>query len=223
MADNPDMGLGVRFYFKAVENPRKSKEAARPIFDNVEYIQIGFPADNKREHHAPADEMHFVPHYHRQMTYAERFPEVYAAFKKDESELVNGTPLSELPALTEAQRAEFKSQKIQTVEQLAALPDTSIKRLGMGARPAVEAAQAYLSRADGTAEIAALRRQIEELKAQTGTPPAAVNIADEFDGMTDDDLKNMLIDAGVEVDGRWGRKRMAEELQNLTAKKTEAA
>lgn len=218
MAENPDMGLGVRFYVKAVEHPRKSKEAGRPIFTDVEYVHIRFPADNKRELHAPAHEMHFVPHHKRQMTYAERFPEVYKAFREDQAEIVQGTPLSELPALTEAQRAEFKAQKIQTVEQLANLPDPAIKRLGMGARVAVEAAQVYLSKAGELGEIARLKAEIEALKAQSKPAKTTKDIADEFEGMTDDDLRNMLADAGVEADGRWGRKRLVSELQALAAK-----
>lgn len=218
MAENPDMGLGVRFYVKAVEHPRKSKEAGRPIFTNVEYVHIRFPADNKRELHAPAHEMHYVSHAHRQMTYAERFPDVYRAFRDDEADLVHGTPLSELPALTEAQRAEYRAQKIQTVEQLANLPDPAIKRLGMGARVAVDAAQAYLKKADGLGEIARLKAEIDALKARMAQPAKAKDIADEFEGMTDDDLRNMLADAGVEADGRWGRKRLVSELQELAAK-----
>lgn len=221
MADNPDLGLGVAFYIKAVENPRKSKAEGRPIYDQKEYVQIRFPADNKRELHAPAHELHYVPHFGRQVTYAERFPEVYKAFKDDDAAFVNGTPLAELPSINEAQRAELKAQRIHTVEQLAQLPDNLIKRMGMGARDMVEAAQAYLTTAKDVSEIAAMRRELEDLRRQVaGKSEPAVN---QYDGLDDEDLRNALADAGVEVDGRWGRKRLVQEIESLAAKKTEAA
>jgi ribosomal protein L12E/L44/L45/RPP1/RPP2 len=222
--ENPDMQLGVAFYAKAVENPRKSAEAGRPIYDNKEYVHIRFPADGKRELHAPAHEVHFVSHAKQQMTYAERFPEVYKAFKDADEDFVHGTPISELPTLTEARRAELRAQKIRTVEQLAGLPDSTLRRMGMGAREMQEQAKAFLDAAKGTAETVELKRRISELEkmlSATAAPPPEKQ-ADQFDGMTDDDLRNVLTDAGVEVDGRWGRKRLAEEINKLAAK-TEAA
>ena len=212
MAENPDLGLGVAFYVKAVENPRKSKEAGRPIFDNKEYVHIRFPADNKRELHAPAHDMHYVTHLKRQMTYAERFPEVYKAFKESGETVVNGTPIAELPSLTEAQRAELRAQKIMTVEQLANLPDATIKRMGMGAREMRNQAEAYLSVASGTAEVAGLKRQIADLQKMLSATPAPMPV-DEFADMSDDDLRNILTDAGKDVDKRWGRKRLIDEIR----------
>jgi hypothetical protein len=225
MADNPDMGLGVAFFVKAVENPRKSKEAGRPVYDNKEFVQIRFPADNKRELSAPAHEMHYVSHYKRQMTYAERFKESYAAFKANNEEFVDGTPIAELPFLSEAQRAELRAQKIRTAEQLAQLPDSAVRRLGMsGIREMRTQAQAFLDRASGTVEVAELRKQVADLQkmlSATAAPPPETG--DEFDGMSDDDLRNILTDAGQEADGRWGRKRLVGEIRDLAAKKTEAA
>lgn len=225
MADQtpPDKGLAVQFSVEAVENPRKSKEAGRPIYDNREKIKIQFPGDNKRVLSAFADEMHYVSHLKQQMTYAERFPEHYAAFKANhEAEYVDGTPLSELPALTEAKRAELRAQNIKTVEQLAALPDASLRSLGMGARDMMTSAQAYLAKAADTGEVAALKRQVEDLKAMVAAQSAPAASADEFDGMEDEDLRNILKGAGAEFDGRWGRGRLISEIQKL-AKAKEAA
>ncbi|SLN74752.1 hypothetical protein ROJ8625_04095 [Roseivivax jejudonensis] len=219
--DNPDMALGVEFFGKAVQNMRQSKDAGRPIFEDREYVRIRFPADNKRELVAPAHEVHYVTHAKAQMTYAERFPAAYEAFKKDaEAELVTGTPLAEMTSLTEAKRAELRAQNVRTVEQLAGLPDSSMRKLGMGSRDLVEAAQAYLKRAEGTSEVAALKARIAELEsAQAPVAPAV----DQFDGMTDDDLRNMLGDAGVQADRRWGRKRLIEEIETLAKAKEDAA
>lgn len=224
MAENPDLGLGVEFYVKAVQNMRKSKEAGRPVHENREYCMIRFPADNKRELHAPAHELHYVGHLKRQMTYAERFPDVYRAFKETGEAVQGGTPIADLPALTEAQRADLRAQKVFTVEQLANLPDASRKRLGMGGMAMVEAAQAYLVAASGTAEVAALKRELEALRAQVNAKPTGPQ-ADEgaYGELTDDDLRNALTDAGVSVDGRWKRKRLIEEIEKLARQKEEAA
>jgi len=222
--NNPDMALAVEFFVKAVENPRLSIEEGRPIFEDREFIRIRFPADNKRELVAPANEMHFVSNQRRQMTYAERFANVYHAFKNSEADFVSGTPLSELPVLTEAKRAELRAQNIKTVEQLAGLTDTGLRKIGMGARDLVVAAQAYLDRAKGTSEVAELKRQLEELKAQMQpAPKVETAFADQFEGLEDDDLKNMIRDAGGSVPrGNASRDTLLAALKAIAEKKEAA-
>jgi len=220
--ENPDMQLGVEFIVRAVQNPRKTKEAGRPIFDDREYVRIRFPADNKRELVAPAHEKHYVAHAKTQMTYAQRFQGAYKAFKDNrDMEFVEGTPLAELTVLTEAKRAELRAQNVKTVEQLAGLPDPAMKRLGMGARDLVKAAQTYLEKAEGMSEVAALKARIAELEA--ASQPAAEEpspLFDEFDGMTDDDLKNMIRDAGGQVPkGRAGRNTLIKVLRDIADQK----
>ncbi|MCU0905633.1 MAG: hypothetical protein MUE83_17460, partial [Tabrizicola sp.] len=63
--NDPDLTLGVEFFMKPVENKAKSKEAGRPIFEDREMVRIAFPGDSKREHVAPAHEMHYVSHHRR--------------------------------------------------------------------------------------------------------------------------------------------------------------
>jgi hypothetical protein len=220
--DNPDMQLGVEFFVKAIENPNKTREAGRPIFDDVEMVRIGFPADNKRVLVAPAHEMHYVPHAKQQMTYAQRFAASYAAFKDENEDFVNGTPLTEAPFLTNALREELKTQKVKTVEQLAGLPDVAIRRLGVGWRERVEQAQAFLKTADSVSEIAALRAELAALKAEKA-PPAPAPIIDQFAGFDDEDLKNMIRDAGGDVPrGNASRAKLIERLQEIAAQKEEA-
>ena len=221
--NDPDLTLGVEFFTKPVEMVAKSKEAGRPIFEDRERVRIAFPGDNKREHVAPADEMHFVSHHRRQMTYAERFAGAYKAFKDANGEYVSGTPLSQLPFLTESRRAEFKAAGIKTAEQLAGLPDVTIKKLGMGTRDFVTQAQAYLKAAAGTAEITAMQAQIDELKALlSGKAVAAAPAADPFEGMERDDLYNMAVDAGLEPRANASRESLKALLLEA-AKKKEAA
>lgn len=228
--ENPDMQLAVEFFSKPIEIPRKSKAEKRPIFEDREYIRIRFPADNKRELVAPAHEMHYVSHLKRQMTYAERFKPNYDAWRADhEAEFIEGTPLSEATFLTEAKRAELRAQNIKTIEQLAGLPTQAMRKLGMGAQGLVQSAQDYLERAKGLSEVDALKARIAELEAGQASKAepkqdASEKVASELEGFGDDELKMMLKDAGVEVDGRWGRQRLEAEMQALAAaKENEAA
>lgn len=220
MSDNPDMTLGVRFYVEAVENPAKSREAGRPIFEDMEFVEIGFPADNKRKLVAPAHEMHYVSHAKQQMTYAERFPAAYAAFKDEIADFVTGTPLSEVAFLTAAKKSELKALGVVTVEQLAGLPDASIRKIGMGAREMVDNAKAFLSKSASSSEVDELKRQLAELQAQlSGQKPEN---SDQFEGFERDDLFNMAQDAGLSPRSNATRESLVAMLSDA-AKKKEAA
>lgn len=204
--ENPDLSLGVEFYSKAVLNPRKTKAEGRPIYDDREYVRIAFPADNKRKLEAPAHEKHYNANAQTQMTYAERFSQVYAAFKEDtDMSAAHGTPLFEMTALTEAKRAELRGMGVKTVEQLAGLPDASMKRLGMGARDLVDSAKAFIDAAKGAAEVQALKDKIAQLEseisngAQGQISDQPRDFSEELASYTDDDIKNMIRDAGGKV------------------------
>ncbi|WP_299830671.1 hypothetical protein [uncultured Roseobacter sp.] len=229
--NDADKQLSVRFWLHAVESHKKSKEAGRPIFDEVEMVSIMAPGNTKTEHTARAQAMHYNANERRQMTYAERFADAYSAFKRGIEEHVQGTPLSEAPFLSVAQKAEMRAKKINTVEQLATMADRNISKMGMGFRAHVDAAKAYLDTATGSAslanEMAELRRQNEELMRRvTGIEnpePGSAAVSSTFESMAEDDLRNMLTDAGVTVDGRWSHKRLVKEAEALAAKESEAA
>lgn len=215
-----DRSLSVQFFLHAKENPRKTKAEGRPIYDEVEMVSIMAPGNTKTEFTARADRMHYDANAQVQRTYAERFREHYEAFKAGLDEHLQGTPLTEVPFLTLGQKAEMRAKKIKTVEQLAEMADRDIRKMGIGFRAHVDAARAYLDKANGTAQLAGemadLRRQIEELTAAKSEPVQALE-GDQFDQMADEDLRNMLSDAGVDVDGRWGRKKLLDKIRSLAA------
>src|SRR4030095_3061226 len=70
----------------------------------------------------------------RQVTYAERFSRQYQQFKAQSAQTKTGTPLAEVPFLTEARRAELRAQNVYTVEQLVAVDGQELKNLGVGGR-----------------------------------------------------------------------------------------
>jgi len=222
--NDEDKKLSVHFFVHPVENPRKSKEAGRPIYDDVEMVSIMAPGNTKTEYTARAHSMHYDSNERKQWTYAERFSDIYDRFKRGMDEQQSGTPLSEVPFLTVSQKAEMNAMKVYTVEQLAGMADRDIRKKGMGFREHVDAAKAYLDTSQGTntlaSEMAELRRELEELRGAKQEPAPQKDEPLEFAGMADEDLANVLKDAGVKVDGRWKRGRLIEEIQNL---QTEAA
>lgn len=226
MEQNPDATLGVEFFVDAVEHPRKTKEAGRPIYVDREMVRIRFPGDNKKEVVAPAHEMHYNSAARQQMTYAERFRGSYEQFKEHGRVIGSGTPLTEAPFLTAAQRKEAGSQNIHTVEQLAGIDDRVLAKLGVGWRDLKAQAEAFLTAADSTSEVAALRKQIEELQAQlvqepqvaTPQPPGS-----EFDDFERDDLFNMAVDAGLSPRQNASRESLVTMLTEAAQKASEAA
>lgn len=208
--------LHIEFYSKPVENRSKSAAEGRPIFEDVEHVKIRHVGDKNRVNVAPAHEkFRMEPSIGRYITYAEAFPRHYEAFKQGEADMGEGTPISELPFLTNAKRAELKALNVHTAEALANLEGTPLQRLGMGARGLKDQAQAYIDKASDSrletklaAENAELRDRMERLEAQLAGADKAIAKFDHngdgkpggskaksvFDDMTVDDLKAFIKD-----------------------------
>jgi hypothetical protein len=158
-------------------NPQKSKEAGRPIFDEIERVSVQHVGDQKTW---PWFNAHERSIYIRgpggegsYKTYAENFYEHYKAFKEGQARAQSGTPVEELPFLSNAKRAELKALNIHTAEALAQLEGTPLTRLGMGGREMKNQAQAYLDRAkEGAmdaklaAQNARLQDELEKMREQ---------------------------------------------------------
>lgn len=225
--EEQDKTLSVRFWLHPRENPAETKRQGRPIYDEVEMVSIMAPGNQKTEFTARADRMHYDSNVGRQWTYAERFPEAYAAFKRGIEDYVQGTPIADAPFLTVGQKAEMKASKIATIEQLAGMTDRDIRAKGAGFRAHVDAAKAYLETTTGasalTADMEELRKQNEALMARLsalegGKKDVPASDEGEFAGFGDDDLRNMLQDAtGEAPDGRLGRKGLIKKLRELQA------
>ena len=222
--ENPDTGLHVEFFTKPVEHPRKSKEEGRPIFEDREMVRIRFPGDNKRELVAPAHEMHYHEPSGGQVTYAERFDRHYEVFQREGVNAMHGTPVDRLPGISGARAQELKAQQVHTVEQLAQMTDQSGKRLGMGWMALREDAKAFLEAAKTTANVDALQARIAELEAMVAAPKPEPVAGDPYRDFTEEDLKNMIKDAGEALPrGNASRATLVAKLQDITAKANEAA
>lgn len=148
-------GIFPRFYMRIIEDPVASREMGRPIHKEVEYVEIRIAGDNKTVINKKVDDEH-----------RRRWPNVYQAFKNQQQIAVEGTPIEEWPAITEARRKDLKALNIFNVEALAELPENGIQRLGMGARELVAKAKAWLDSAKSTSEIQKYAAENEKLNSR---------------------------------------------------------
>jgi hypothetical protein len=243
---NDEKGITPVFEIVAVRNEAKSRAEGRPFFDDVEHVRIHIAGMGKEK--VPVYPAHDVSHYadvltdygqeRRAVTYAERFNKQYLEFKAGGKQTFSGTPLDEVPFLTEAKRRELRALHVYTAETLANLDGSQLKMLGPGGRELKNDAMAYLEKAKEGAEathlsdelakrdseIEALKNQIAALAAgsdpKSGTIPA--DTASAFETFGDDDLKAWLADAGIEVDGRWSRATLLAKAGEELAKRGKA-
>lgn len=165
-----DESLVVPFFKSvAVEIPAESKKAGRPIYRDEEQVEIRIAGERN---YAPTFPAHAV--WKRvngeEITYAQRFADAYERFAANKEQVADGTPLSELPFLTEAKRATLRSLKVYTAEALATLDGKRLSALGPDARDMKNSAEAYLENARGAADVGALKAEIEELRAKLDAP-----------------------------------------------------
>lgn len=139
--------------------------AGRPIFDDVEYVEIRAPdtIDKFTGNDRPATNRD-----------RKRFKRQYLAFKEANSESVTGTPLEKWPMVTGAQVMELKylridgeKHSIRTVEELAEFPEAFLASLGaLGALK--KKAQDYLEAAKGQAPMVRMRAELDTRDAEMG-------------------------------------------------------
>jgi len=227
-----------RFFIHTVQDQKRSKEEGRPIFKDIECVEIRMAANKQTVAVFPAHEFWAwgeIDGVRQKITYAMRFADQYKRFKASEAQVMTGTPLEELPFLTQAKRSELKALSIYTAEALASLDGTPLKQLGMGGRELKNQAEAYLAKATDSAAVTRLAAENESLRAalaqmqsaQQGAPFSSM-VATPFDDMDEEALKEWIKDAsGSRPRGNPSKEtlvRMANEInENLKSKKAEAA
>ncbi|RWI60250.1 MAG: hypothetical protein EOQ93_03035 [Mesorhizobium sp.] len=253
---NQDL-IAPRFFTAAVENPAETKKQGRPIFEDKEFVEVKFAGDKLRVHVAPAHEkfrQRKMPNGDSEwVTYAQEYQPIYERFKAGLFEQGIGTPLSELTFLTEAKRSELKALNIKTAEALASLDGAPLKMLGMGGRELKNQAQAFLDKANGSADvtrlaaeneamkqvIADMQRQLSEIQSNAKSGPAKAKATkasaaparesgepSPFESYEDEDIRNWLTSGGFACDLVWTREELiakADEANAELAAKKKAA
>jgi hypothetical protein len=186
------------FKIHTTKNDAKSREAGRPIFDDMEVVEVRFAGDRNKISVFPAlaicGEVQDEDGNTVKITYAERWSDQYKRFKAKSQQIAEGTPVDELPFLTQAKRAELKALSIYTAEALAALDGQPLKNLGQGGRDLKNQAQAYLDNASGSANVTKMAAELEELRRTVAELRAdkAPASDSQFASWTSDRLKDWI-------------------------------
>lgn len=162
----PSAGVYPRFFVDQVQDMVATEQQGRPIFRDEERVEIIMPGNAQTRFVARVTSEH-----------TQRWPKEYEAFKAGIEVSPDGTPLEEWPILKRSQVLELKALGFRTVEDVAAMNDHVIQRVGMGGRALKERATIFLDDAERIAsntrlsadnerkdaEIAALRAQVTQM------------------------------------------------------------
>ncbi len=162
-----------KFYIAPQKNQAKTLKEGRPIYDDVEFIELRIPGNVKDV---------FVEKVNQK--WIEEYPVEYKHWKATQKQLISGTPLSQYPKMTRSRVMELNALGIMTLEQFAGLTDSQMQGAGMGTRAEIAQVKAFLQAAADTAivtkqaaelekqnaEIADLKRQIAEIAARQNEP-----------------------------------------------------
>lgn len=145
----------VRFYNDAKQDMEASEKEGRPIYKDVEMVEIFAQGGSHTVLKKVTDE-------HREM-----YSHQYQAWKKGQEVAVEGTPLEMWPnpLMTPSMIQNLKFFQVYSVEQLADLTDSTIQKIGLGGIKLRKDASEYIERAHGVEpQMAALKTENTELK-----------------------------------------------------------
>lgn len=159
-------GVIGTFARERVYQEAASADAGEPVYTYQDVCYITVPGN------ARANVKHIVREYRGGLDaepvvvddiQMRRFPRAWEAFLKGEDLRPDGTPLEECSKLPPSRLAALRAVQIRTVEQLAELPDASLRTIGGDGRALRQIARDYMSE-HGRQER--LEREVEELKAK---------------------------------------------------------
>jgi hypothetical protein len=211
---DPDAAAVAVFKHLPQENPIKTRAEGRPVFDDIEVVEIRFPGNRNWTPYPAHSQSHVAEDPFtgttRRVTYAERFRRQYEQFKAHQVQTKSGTPLEYVPFLTGARIAELKSQNIYTIEALAEVDGFELKNLGYQGRDLKNKAIEFIADRKSAAptiqlqaeleaqraELDALRADNEALKARTiDRETNAKKIENQLVRHTNEQLKAMVEEA----------------------------
>lgn len=221
MIQNNDSLITPFFKNVAIQDMNASKEAGRPIFKDMTVCEVRIAGDRNFAPVVPAHSM-WKRIDGEEVTYAERWAAQYQRFMENAVQVADGTPLSELPFLTEAKRQELRALKVYTAEALASLDGKNLNALGAHGRELKNKATAYLENASGSATVTKLAEkvaQLEALLAEQGGPAPVLDAAPAaLAEPADEDERETLKARYAELTGARPRGNPSiETLRNMVA------
>jgi hypothetical protein len=142
------------FRMEAKQNKAKTITEGRPIFDQVPFVTIISPGDNKN-----------VPDTKVLDEHRQRWPRQWEAFEKGLEQPVSGTPINQWPVLNNAQVAELKALNIYTIEEVASLSDGGTQQI-VGLMTLKQQAIAHLATSKDDGVVYEALDKVEKLEEQ---------------------------------------------------------
>ena len=215
--------ISVTPFFKMinVENVPKSEHEGRKVMEMKEVVEVRFAGSNKYAPVFPSDAF-YRREGNKVITYKERWAEQYRQYKEGNPQEAQGTPLEMLVAygITPEQLSLCRVHRIYSIESLSSLEDKALKSLGMAGNGLKELARRYMvDRGAGEHamdEIAKLKAEIEELKAEKISTTIPEDEKELYDAMTDSELRAMIEDrTGTKPDGRLGHTALVNMVKGM--------
>ena len=163
-----DAQLMVEFFVEDVYQEFESEKQGRAIYKPVEKVRIFAPgAKSDIIQHVQYDDQPNKP------AHPNRFPRQWAAFKAQQEQIPDGTPLEMCKFIPSHRVKELKAMHIHTAEMLGNMSDMQIQTVGMDGRRLRDLCLAYVSEDKGTKQLsaalareAAMRDDLEGMKTQ---------------------------------------------------------
>jgi len=164
-----DRALLVKFFSMPLRNEEKSLEEGRPIFDDVDMIEIRVRGtkDNIVQRPVRPDDK-------------QRFRDAWRHHQDGEKATQSGTPLNQWPVMSTSQVEEMKYLGFVTVEQIAEANDSVVSKTS-GLQTLKNKAKAFIEFSKGAAPIeqlqtklAARDNDVETLQRQLAETQAAL-------------------------------------------------
>lgn len=228
--DMTDLSVTPVFKILEIENIPQSEREGHLVLQTKEMVEVRIAGDKNYSPAFPAQSA-WRREGNRTITYAERWPEQYRAFKEGDPQEAMGTPLEMLRPLGVSPEliSLCRALKIYSIEALDRLEERGVKALGMNANTLKAAAAKFLAdRQGGVAmadELAKVKAELAALKAGAvpadETPPEMIDamVADAdatFADMSDEDIKEEIAKlAGSKPRGNPSRAALETALKEL--------
>ena len=142
--------MAVFFHAVQVQNNFKSNAEKRPIFEERIFIKKLVPGDSTLVVDRPMREQDMEDH-----------PIEWARYEQKKEQKVAGTPIDAWMAVSETQKAEFKSLNIFTIDQFANLPDVAGDKI-MGFNDLRSKARAFIMAAQDSHMMDKIRAEMDK-------------------------------------------------------------
>jgi len=218
------------FKYLDIEDVPQSEQKGYEVRKTIEVVEVHTAGSRNSVPVFPVDAM-WKREGNRVITYAERWPEQYRAFKEGGPQNAVGTPLEMLRSygITPEQISLCRVNKVYSIEALDSLSHDGIKALGVHANKLRDAARAFLterkSDIDAASQIAELQAQIAKLRQQMAPEPIeepTEEPTDEIAAMSDEQIKaEIKALAGQAPRGTPSRETLETTLRDLRQAATE--